>query len=249
MKYSWSKLDVTQIWNTLPKPMWLFIHTAYRQHVFFNHPYHLFVRFLKAYIPVDIPCDYNDVIMRAMASQITCLVIVYSTVYSVTDQRKHKKSVSLVFVRGAPRWPVNPPHKGPVTRNMFPFDDVIMLSSFVALINTYPSSKRRICCILYTFHSHPNWVTVYTIKAEGKYSVIPSLHTNVELTDWYQIFHPLCHFANKPIGPCCCKLCIHFIAWMDLFFSIFCRSHKRCLYNRQNAAQCLYNRCILINVN
>ena len=30
------------------------------------------------------------------------------------------------FVRGTHRWPVNPPHKGPVTRKMFPFDDVIM---------------------------------------------------------------------------------------------------------------------------
>ena len=31
------------------------------------------------------------------------------------------------FVRGIHRWPVNSPHKGPVTRKMFPFDDVIMM--------------------------------------------------------------------------------------------------------------------------
>ena len=29
-------------------------------------------------------------------------------------------------MRGIHRWPVNSPHKGPVTRQMFPFDDVIM---------------------------------------------------------------------------------------------------------------------------
>ena len=29
-------------------------------------------------------------------------------------------------MRGIHRWPVNSPHKGPVTRKMFPFDDVIM---------------------------------------------------------------------------------------------------------------------------
>ena len=70
---------------------------------------------------------YSDVIMDAMASQITSLTIVYSTVYLGTDQRKHQSSASLAFVRGIHRWPVNSPHKGPVTRKMFPFDDVIMI--------------------------------------------------------------------------------------------------------------------------
>ena len=65
---------------------------------------------------------YNDVIMTTMASQITSLTIVYSTVYSGADQ----SSASLAFVRGIHRWTVNYPHKGPVTRKMFPFDDVIM---------------------------------------------------------------------------------------------------------------------------
>ena len=42
-------------------------------------------------------------------------------------RRKSKKtSASLAFVRGIHRWPVNSPHKWPVTRKMFPFDDVIM---------------------------------------------------------------------------------------------------------------------------
>ena len=69
---------------------------------------------------------YCDVIMGAMASQITGITIVYSTVYSGADQRKHQSSVSLAFVRGIHWSPVNSPHKGPVTRKMFPFDDVIM---------------------------------------------------------------------------------------------------------------------------
>ena len=65
--------------------------------------------------------------MGAMASQITSLTIVYSTVYSGTDQTKHQSSTSLAFVRGIHRWLVNSPHKWPVTRKMLPFDDVIML--------------------------------------------------------------------------------------------------------------------------
>ena len=69
---------------------------------------------------------YNDVIMIAMASQITSLTIVYSTVYSGSHQRKHQSFASLAFVRGIHRWPVNSPHKWPVTWKMFPFDDVFM---------------------------------------------------------------------------------------------------------------------------
>ena len=65
------------------------------------------------------PTHYNDVIMSAMASQITSLTIIFSAVYSGTDQRKHQSSVSLAFVRGSHRWPVNSPHKGPVTRKCF----------------------------------------------------------------------------------------------------------------------------------
>ena len=64
--------------------------------------------------------------MGAIASQITTFAIVCSTVYSEADQRKHQSSASLAFVWGIHWWPVNSPHKWPVTRKMFPFDDVIM---------------------------------------------------------------------------------------------------------------------------
>ena len=74
-----------------------------------------------------VPPHYNDVIMSAMASQTTSLTIVYSNIYLGEDQRKHQSSASLAFVRGIHRWPVNSPHKWPVTQKMFPFDDVIMV--------------------------------------------------------------------------------------------------------------------------
>ena len=64
--------------------------------------------------------------MSEVASRITSLAIVYPTVYSGTDQRKHQSSALLAFVRGFHREPLNSPHKWPVTRKMFPFDDVIM---------------------------------------------------------------------------------------------------------------------------
>ena len=74
---------------------------------------------------------YSDVIMSVMASQITSLTIVYSTVYSGADQRTHQCSESLAFVRGIHWWPVNSPHKGPVMQKMFPFDDIILMVDFL----------------------------------------------------------------------------------------------------------------------
>ena len=83
---------------------------------------------------------YNDVTMGAMASQITSLTIVYSTVYSGADQRQHQSSASLVFVRVIHRWPVNSPHKGLVTRKMFSFDDAIVKGGQFGLLVIH--SKR-----------------------------------------------------------------------------------------------------------
>ena len=96
--------------------------------------------------PVDSPhkgpvtlkmFPFDDVIMRiteyaftiyvitsAIASQITSVSIVYSTVCSDTVQRKHPSSAPLALVRRIHRWPVDSPRKGPVTRKMFPLDDV-----------------------------------------------------------------------------------------------------------------------------
>ena len=77
---------------------------------------------------------YNDVIMGTMAPQITCLTIACSIVYSGGDRRKHQSSASLAFVWGINRWPVNSPHKWPVTRKRFPFNDVIMFAILHAYI-------------------------------------------------------------------------------------------------------------------
>ena len=51
-----------------------------------------------------------------------------------------ESSASLAFVRGIHRWPVNSPHKWPVTRKMFPFDDVIMRSRRCSKLHHYQDS-------------------------------------------------------------------------------------------------------------
>ena len=53
------------------------------------------------------------------------LTFTYLTVYLGAD-KKHERSASLALVPGIHRWPVNSPHKRPVTRKIFPFDDAIM---------------------------------------------------------------------------------------------------------------------------
>ena len=101
---------------------------------------------------------YRDVIMRAMASQITSLTIVYSTFYSVADQRKHQSSASLAFVRGIHRSPVNSPHKGPGTRQMFPFGDVIMHICMMLMMRRSDMHKaehdHQVPCLWQTMADH-----------------------------------------------------------------------------------------------
>ena len=60
-------------------------------------------------------------------------MIVCSIVYSGVDHRKHQSSVSLRFMRGIHRWPVNSTHKGPVTRKMLLLDDVIMKKDLIPI--------------------------------------------------------------------------------------------------------------------
>ena len=101
---------------------------------------------------------YSDVVMGAMASQITGVSIVYSIVFFFgIDQRKHQSSASPAFVRGIHLSPVNSPHKGPVTRIMFPFDIVIMT----------PNGPACICGITRT-----NWTMTFQICAIITYTSI-----------------------------------------------------------------------------
>ena len=89
-----------------------------------NYPYELQTRLCHtgdygSFLGTYTFFSYSEVIMDAMASQITSLAIVYSIVYSGAGQRKHQSPSSLAFVRGIHRCPVISPHKCPVTRKCF----------------------------------------------------------------------------------------------------------------------------------
>ena len=103
--------------------------------------------FSRSWLRTTYRLHYSSVIMRAMASQITGVLMVCWIVCSCADQRKLKNSASLAFVRGIHRWLVNSPHNGPVTRKMFPLDDVIMVytPTWCHMLNDSPNG------ILYPF--------------------------------------------------------------------------------------------------
>ena len=112
----------------------------------------------KPFSAIIFRFHYNDITMGTIESQITSLTTVYSTVYSGANQRKHQSSTSLAFVRGINQGLVNSLHKGPVTRKMFPFDDVIMHKT-VAMVK-FPSHSSDVCRYL-------NCQSVQGIKARS----------------------------------------------------------------------------------
>ena len=91
--------------------------------------------------------------MSSIAFQITSLTIVYSTVYSGANQRKHQSSASLAFVCGeftVDRW--IPRKKVPVTRKMFPFDDVIMHYVRSAIYNEQSGRSPKVVALFSVTH-------------------------------------------------------------------------------------------------
>ena len=106
----------------------------------FIFPSWYWIRFTGA----TISMHYIDVIMTTIASQITSLTVVYSTVYSDADQRKHQSSASLAFVWGIHRDRWIPRTKGQLRGKCFH----LMTSSWIPVdmswgTRTEPKSQHR----------------------------------------------------------------------------------------------------------
>ena len=119
----WCKKD--SFANTLELRLFALTH-QYVEQLVWRQWSHLTCITVTPCIRVNSMKHYIDLILGVIASQITSLTIAFSTIYSDADQRKHQSSASLAFVWGINREPLNSPHKWPVMRKMFPFDDVIM---------------------------------------------------------------------------------------------------------------------------
>ena len=100
-------------------------------------------------INVSTQCyHYNDVIMTTMASQITGLTVVYSTVYSDADQRKHQSSAPLAFVWGIHRDRWIPRKKGQLRGKCFH----LMTSSWCQTLMSTLVTYLNILVLITTMH-------------------------------------------------------------------------------------------------
>ena len=119
--------------TTIQGFIWIEIHTNTRNHTYmYIHTYSCIdiyvclrmcvISSLRSYRYIHC----SDFIMSTMAFQITGVSIVCPTVCSGANQRKHQISASLAICEGNPPVTDGFPHKGQVTRKMFPFDDVIV---------------------------------------------------------------------------------------------------------------------------
>ena len=167
--------------------------------------------------------------MSYMASQITSISTVWSVVCSGAHQRKHQTSALLAFVRGNHRRPVNSPHKGPVTRKMFPFDDVIMIQ--VDEFDTKyskparPVIKRGIDFVLYPIPLSLNSMYVWHVSISrfnqtvfclyGGYQFIMTRHIDTgkmkqkyhipQCINTYGIWHIITGTLSIPYYDTCCS--------------------------------------------
>ena len=132
---------------------------------------------------------YNDVVMGTIASQITSLTIVYSTVYSDADKKKHQSSASLAFVRGIHRGPVNSPHKWPVTRKMF-FDDVTMIVMIWAILAWYMERSIDLAKRMMRQHSNCN-----------KWYLLSDIFWNFHAVTIYVRNHLVAGFSEEKVSP------------------------------------------------
>ena len=98
---------------------------------------------------------YNGVVMSAMTFQITSLTVVDSTVYS---RRRSKKTSKLRVTGHGNRW--ISPYKGPITRKMFPFDDVIVGYSVDITTQGGQSSECMDMCLVTAVLSYPLLIVI-----------------------------------------------------------------------------------------
>ena len=154
--------------------------------------------------------------MTTMASQITSLTIVYSTVYSGADQRKHESSASLAFVWEIHRGLVNSPHKWLVTRKMFPFDDVIMHNpNYAREWHGNTKSHTELIMIFAHFVTQYVFQCLYGNRCFVHY--IKGIHCS-----WF----PLCRLLNALIENMHLIICQQ--CWRN---SIYCHCIKPSCYN------------------
>ena len=155
---------------------------------------------------------YIDVIMTTMASQITSLTVVYSTVYSDAHQRKHQSSASLAFVWGIHRDLWIPRIKGQLRGKCFHF---------------MTSSWHYICD--YCLHSVTGMYDYYTISAitaSTRWHVFTIIALYKRLLPPFgdrhvRLLHCICDYClHVRLLRCMCDYCIHLVTGTYDYYTV-----------------------------
>ena len=136
---TWGSIDVYW-YNTFHKCFW-FLVLLNLTHVIFLNMYWIMLVCCISHLLLALPWRHNGHDSVSNHQRYDCLL----NRLSDADQRKHQSPASLAFVREIHRGPVNFPHKWPVTRKMFPFDDVIMRKAMqILIVSNQIVTNRRI---------------------------------------------------------------------------------------------------------
>ena len=134
-----------------------------------KHRHSFVVLFISSHFPEKFnnpPVHNSDVILSTMASQITRVSIVYSTVCTDANERKHQSSASLAFV-GA--------HKGPIRWKMF----LLIMSSCGRLTwNQLPLNMHK--CDN-TVHTH---LQCHIMNIWAVYNTMHNKHAKIGYISW-----------------------------------------------------------------
>ena len=121
--------------------------------------------------------------------------------------------MSLAFVQGIHRWPVNPPHKRPATRKMFSFDDVIMKreSRIRSHIGLWPKRLGVICLYCFYIWRFGSIVASCFLWRAIRYITV-SMHTTRVHCHWNVSVHLILEFGHNMIpSSFFLTCCVHYI--------------------------------------
>ena len=141
--------------------------------------------------------NYNDVIISAVASQITGVSIVYSTVGSDADQRKYQSSASVAFVRRIDRWlphtkASNAENASIWWRHHVNHTDYLGVGVGVGELIMQPKWKSKTLSMFSGIH----W---WYIKSDTKWSPVCKRHFQIHENCCILIRIPLIYVYNIPI--------------------------------------------------
>ena len=140
---------------------------------------------------------YNDVIIGAIASQITSLTTVYSFVYSGTDQRKHQSFASLAFVRGIHRGPVISPTNCQLRGKCF----YLMTSSWTKSTETEMASFWRNDHNMLHWSSE-NFIKMTSLRSNVRGTGLPGFDYNKYTSNILFIVIAWCYHINPKYTNC-----------------------------------------------